>query len=458
MSIQIEELAPQHQLVHITLGDADYRPKFDAAMKDLSKKVQIPGFRTGHVPPGMVRKMYGNSVLLDELYKLVNSEMDHYLKENNYELLGDALPVENTLDFNSNEPKEYTFSYEIGIQPPVDVEKDVRDAKTFTRYTIEATETEIAEEMERLRRKYGKREDVDIVEDNDVIYAHLEELDADGNVLPEGHQKDTYFNLQMVREDKRDLFLGASSGSAQNIDDVFSVFTGERDKVAQNVLLMEKMTPEEAETLNGRYSVRIDKVARLMPADLDEAFYAEASKEYGEVADQASLESKIKEVIERYNSSMTEVSLENDLYSFINDTTQVPLPEVFLRKWYEKTNEKEVQSEHPEKEFEDFIKRLKQSLVFRHVQKKHDLAVTNDEVIEEAVIAVRQSYGQLGDDFVNYILQSQLKEKQFVENMQDRAMQKKFFAAVKQYVQIEEKPITLEAFQKMTKQEEAYAE
>jgi len=136
----------------------------------------------------------------------------------------------------------------------------------------------------------------------------------------------------------------------------------------------------------------------------------------------------------------------------------VPLPDVFLRKWYSQTNQKDSTAENFEAEFADFTNKLKQSLIYREVQKSHELNVSNDEIIQEALFAVRSSYGQMGEDFVQYILQSQLKDKAFVENMHDRVAQKKFFNVIKEYITIEEQPTTLEAFQQLNKTEEVYAE
>ena len=155
---------------------------------------------------------------------------------------------------------------------------------------------------------------------------------------------------------------------------------------------------------------------------------------------------------------MTEVSLENDLFKYLIDTTEVPLPDVFLRKWYSRSNEKAPDADNFEAEYADFSGKLKQSLIYREVQKSHDLSVTNEEILQEALMTVRASYGQMGEDLVQYILSSQIKDKAFVENMHDRVAQKKFFDAIKGYISIEEQPITMEDFQALTKNEAAYAE
>lgn len=459
MNLKIEQLGNLHNIIHIDIEAADYSEKFDKAIKDLGKKIQVPGFRIGHVPAGMVKKMYGDSVLADELNKIVNDQMGNYLKENNYELFGEALPVrEEHLELNYNEPRSYQFSYEIGIQPEINQIAQLVSGKTFTRYRIPAKEEEINQELDRLLKKYGKREDVETVEENDVVYAHVHELNDDGSVKEGGIHANTYFNIQMLNDDKQGLFLGAKTGDVKNIDDIFSVFNGDKVKIAKNILQMAEATEASVENIGGKFEFKIDRVARLIPAEINEEFFKAVVPEVGEISTEEELRRNLSDNIEAYNNSMTEVTLENEIFKFLGETTEIPLPEVFLRKWFEKTNEKEMSAEDFEKAFEQFRNQLKQSLIYKKVQKEHDIKVQNEEIINEAVIAVRMSYGQLGDDFVRYVTESQLKDKAFVENMHDRVMQKKFFEALKGYVSIEEKPITLEEYQQITKKEEVYAE
>ena len=458
MNVSIENLGPQHNIIRFSIENADYRERFEKALKELAKKSNFPGFRPGHVPMGMVKKMYGNTVVLEELYKIVNEQMNAYLKENNFELLGDALPVENQLDINHDELKTYEFAYEIGIQPTVHLEENINKDKSFTRYKINATEEEIDRELERILNKYGKREDVDVVEPNDVIYAHVHELNEDNTVKEGGVHADSYFNLQMVNDDQQNLFLGAKPGDVNNIDDVFSVFKGDKVKIAKNVLHLNEATEESLSGINTKFEFKIDRIARLFPAVMNEEFFTEISKEFGDITSETELRLKIKEGIEQYNRRVTEVTLENDLFKYLGDTTNVPLPEVFLRKWFKQSNEAEVTEDNFEAEFADFITKLKQSLIYRTVQKSHDLNVKNEEIIQEALTTVRMSYGQMGEDFIQYITQSQLKDKAFVENMHDRVAQQKFFEALKGYITIEEQAITAEEFQKLNKQEEVYAE
>ncbi len=458
MNVSVENLGNLHNIVHIEITHADYRDRFEKAIKDLSKKAQIPGFRVGHVPAGMVRKMYGESVLLEELYRVVNDQMNNWLKENNHELLGDALPVPVDLGVDHNQEKTYTFSYEIGIQPEIEVENILRNAAPFTRYRIAPKAEEINEEIDRLLRKHGERRDVEEVEENDVIYAHAVELNADGAPKEGGVAVDTYFNLQMLNDDSQNLFAGTKNGETKNISDIFSVFKGDKVRIAKNVLQLSEATEASVEEILPNFSFRVDRIARLFPAEMETGFFEKVSVEVGQVNSETELREKITEAIIGYNDQMTDTHLENTIFNYLMDTTPVPLPEVFLRKWYVHTNNKEEQAEDFESEFNTFLTNLRQSLVYRKVQQAHNIEVSNEEIYSEAYTTVARSYAQLGDEFVQYVLGSQLKDKQFIENMHNRVAQKKFFAALRTYVNLDEQPITLEAFQELTKKpEETYA-
>ena len=459
VNISIENLGLQHNIVRFTIANEDYRDRFEKSLKTLAKKAQIPGFRPGHVPSGMVKKMYGDSAMLDELYKIVNEQMNAYLKDNNYELLGDALPVEAELGLNISEAKTYQFAYEIGVQPAIDLTINLNKNKTLTRYQIDAKPEEVEQEFQRILIKYGERKDVDTIEENDVVYAHALELNDDGSPKADGINAETYFNLQMLHADFQSMFLGAKQDDVKNIDDVFSVFIGDKVKIAKNILHLTEATEESVESVSSKFEFKIDKIARMFPAELDDNFYEAISKEFGAIATETELREKIGAGISQYINIATEVTLENELFKYLIDTTEVPLPDVFLRKWFSKSNEKDIAATDFEAEFADFLTKLKQSLIYREVQKSHELSVTNEEIIQEAVNTVRASYGQMGDELVQYITQTQLKDTKFVETMHDRVAQKRFFDVIKGFITINPQPITLEAFQQLTKkEEEAYAE
>ncbi|MBC8047472.1 MAG: hypothetical protein H7Y00_11805 [Fimbriimonadaceae bacterium] len=459
MNITVEQLGDQHRILNIEITKEDYKPAFDKQIKELGKKIQMPGFRVGHTPISIVQKKFGDSVLAEELNKIVNEQLGNYLKENNVSILGDAIPVrDERLELVYSEPRDYIFSYEIGIQPKIDLEANLNKEKTFTRYRIPAKEEEINQELERLQKRYGIREDVEVAEEGDVIYVHLQELNDDGTMKENGIHAHSFFNHEMLTDEGLKIFKDVKKDFAQNIDDIFSVFKGDKKHVAKNVLMLENTDDEVVNAINPKFECKVERISKLIPAAIDDKFFNEVVKEYGEVEDEQQLRNKIKEVIEGYNDRSTEVSLENDIFKYLSETTNVELPDAFLRNWYKRTLDKEVSDEEFDNLFTKFINQLKQSLIFQKVQKEHGIDVQKEEIIQEAFETVKVSYGHLGDELVNYVAKNNLQDKNFIENMQDRIMQKKFFEALKNYVTIEDQPITLEEFQKLNKKEEAYAE
>ncbi|MFN0275336.1 MAG: trigger factor [Chitinophagales bacterium] len=459
MKVTKDSLGELNELLHFEITVEDYKPRYDKQIKDLRKKVQLPGFRVGNTPLGIIEKRFGDSVLAEELNKIVNEKMGDYLKENGYNLLGDAIPaIEERLELNYKESKPYKFSYEIGIQPTIDLSQNLNKNKTFTVYRIPAKDEEIMQEVERLKRKYGRREDVETAENGDVIYIHLHELNTSGTEKEGGIHAHSYFNFEMLTDAGLSEFTGVKKGEKKNIDDIFSVFKGDKSMVVKNVLMQEKADEMQIEAIEPKFEFIVERISRLYPAEIDDKFFNEVMKEYGEVESIEQLQEKIKQVIEEYNNRMTDVGVENEIYKHLSDTLEIPLPESFLRKWYKKTQEKEGGSEEFDKQFTQFLNQLKQSLIFQKIQREHGLEVKKEEVVNEAFENVRMSYGHLGDELVNYVAKNNLQDKNFVENMHDRVMQKKFFDSLKSYVNLEEQTTTLEEYQKLTKKEEEYAE
>ena len=186
---------------------------------------------------------------------------------------------------------------------------------------------------------------------------------------------------------------------------------------------------------------------RLIPAELNEAFFQSVSAEYGEVTDESALRERISGFIEQYNDNMTRVQLDNTLYKYLIEQTSIDLPDQFLENGSSTAVLPMVKTKRPSHN----LCRLKESLIFRKVQQEHQLEATQDEIIQAAVQHVRNSYGQLGEDFVRYIVESQPKERSFVESMHDRVMQEKFLDVIRNMISIDDQATTLEEYQSLQK-------
>ncbi len=450
MNVQTEQLGELHEKITITIDPADYQPSYNKALKDLAKKANFKGFRPGHVPMGMVKKLYGDQALAEELNKLVNEAIDKQLKSENKQLLGDPLPAEDEpVTINQNEAKEYVFQYEVGIQPEVELGLSASDS--FTWYKIPASDEDIQQEVSRLRKKYGKREEVDTAADEDVVYVHLQELDAEGENALHVH---SFYNREMLTEAGLEMLGSVAKDFKGTCEDIFALFKGEKEQVAKNVLQVKDADASSIDAIQPRFEIAVERIVRLMPAETDAAFFEAASGEYGEVSDMESLEANIRSAIEHYNNEMTRGRLDNDIYKALIDATQITLPEQFLEKWYAKNranNEEDEASAEEKEPLDVFLKRLKESLIFSHVQKNHEISANQEEVIQEAITHTRASYGQLGEEFVRYIVENNIKDRSFVESMHDRVLQNKFLDIIRGKVNIVDEAITLEAFQNLQK-------
>jgi len=463
LNVQSEHLGDLHELLTITISPEDYNEKFKASIKDLSKKVQIKGFRPGHVPAGMVKKMYGDQALADEINKMVNQAMDEHFKESGNEILGEPLSADDEMqEINHKDQKEYTFKFEIGIQPKFEL--GVSEKDTFTWYKIPAKDEDIDQEIERLQKKYGNREEVEQAEELDVVYVHLQELNEDGTSKEGGIHVHTFFNHEMLTEEGVAYFKDVKSDFSSNIPDLFALFKGEKEQVAKNVLQLQEVNEELLSNINSGFECKVERILRLVPAEMNEAFFTAVAAEYGEINDEETLKAAIRSAIEHYNDDMTRVRLENEVFKQLVANTEMVLPEAFLEKWYdrnhvqpakdaaENTGENTEETKSPEP-FPVFMKQLKESLLFSKVQKESDLKATQEEIINEAVNHTRATYGQLGEEFVKYIVENNIKDRKFVESMHDRVLQGKFLSIIREKVTTKDEAITLEEYQNLQKEE-----
>ena len=268
MNVQTEQLGELHEKITITIDPADYQPSYNKALKDLAKKANFKGFRPGHVPMGMVKKLYGDQALAEELNKLVNEAIDKQLKSENKQLLGDPLPAEDEpVTINQNEAKEYVFQYEVGIQPEVELGLSASDS--FTWYKIPASDEDIQQEVSRLRKKYGKREEVDTAADEDVVYVHLQELDAEGENALHVH---SFYNREMLTEAGLEMLGSVAKDFKGTCEDIFALFKGEKEQVAKNVLQVKDADASSIDAIQPRFEIAVERIVRLMPAETDAAF------------------------------------------------------------------------------------------------------------------------------------------------------------------------------------------
>ena len=392
MEIVRENISKLNDILSITLGVNDYSEKVEKALRNTAKKVDIKGFRKGMVPAGVVKKMYGNSVLAEEVNTILNDAIHNYIEENKLDILGQPLPVEDqkvTLEINT--PIDYTFKYEIGLQPSFTL-SHIESKPSYDQEEIVIDDKLLNDEVEHMQKRHGSNESPDDIAENDIIYVELVEVNADGSTKEGGVMNSTSFNVDILKAgDDKNKIMGLKKGDSVVLN-IFEAFERERESVLKHILNVKE---EEAANLGDTFKVTLSNVNRLVNASLDQAFF---DKVYGPgiINSEDEMRARITEELKAYFAKQTEVKVLQELAKDLIDKTEMDMPSDFLKRWIKVSNEKEITDEQLEKDFPAFEKELKWSLIVGKVSKEQEFKVEMEEIQQRTREIVQNQLIQYG--------------------------------------------------------------
>jgi trigger factor len=377
MNIAQEKIDDLNALVKITLAPEDYTPRVEKALKEQAKKANLPGFRKGMVPVAHIKRMYGKSILVEEINNMLNDNISKHLTDNKVEILGQPLPVlEDEKEYNWDYSDTFEFGYELGLAPAVDVEVSSKDK--FTHYNVKADEETLAERIKNIRKSYGKMTNPEVSAEGDVIYAELTQLAADGTEFEGGIVSTGSIRTDLVTDKKiLKTLVGVKKEDSFDLD-VNKAFNGDAATIAKLLNISE----EDAAELKSKFKVVVKNVNRLEEADLNQEFYDKIFGA-GVVTDEAGFKAKITEEVESMFKQDADRKLQNDIYEQLTSQTKMQLPDAFLRKWLKATNEK-LSDEELAQGYDDFAKNLKWTLIENKIIKDNDIKIDYKDVFETA--------------------------------------------------------------------------
>ncbi len=432
-------------VIRLSIEKSDYEATVNETLKDYRKKANMPGFRKGMVPAGLIKKMYGKAVLAEQINKMLSNELTRYINDEKLQILGEPLPNETEqkpIDFDHDDTFEFVF--DIGISPAIDL--DFQKTGKMPYFEINIDDEMINNQVEAFQNRFGSYVDAEISTEKDNLICSLRQLDENGVVLEGGIQvEDAQVSLQMVvaKKSKKSLLgLRAADLVKVNLKSAF-----ENDHYLKQVL---KIDDAQAETLVSDFELAVSKVNTFIPAELNEEMF---KKSLGGVTDITTIEEFKEKIAEdlkvnlRYSSE----------YRFLLDTKEalvnfvgMKLPEEFLKRWLVYSNEK-ITKEQVEEEFSHFVKDLEWTLIKNRLSKDNQLQVTEDDVVasakEMALMQFRQ-YGMFSvpDEYLDNYAKSILKN----EEERHRLIEKKAETLVLEYIKInaglEVKTVTQKAF------------
>lgn len=440
-------------VISIDVEVNDYQPKVEKVLKDYKKRAQMPGFRQGHVPMGLVKKMYGNNVLAEELNRMLLDELDSYIKSSNIELLGNPLPVaDDQLKLDVNSPADHTFKYEIAIAPQFDAEVSEKDK--FTYYKVNIDDALIDKYTEDLRRRYGKVGEVDAAKAVDMLQGTFVQLDENGEELPNGISNSSTIALEYLENDKaKKMLTGAKAG------DEFVIDPADVSKGHDDMGRMLGISHDEVHAIEGqKFRFTVEKVYEMTPADLGQEFYDQI---FGKdaVDSEEAFRAKVKEELTKTFGRDSDFLLVRHVQDNFMEKLNLPLPDEFLKRWLVAANEKPVTMEQVESEYDEYAKGLRWQLIENKLVNNLGIKVQPEELQGAVEANMRMQFERYGytpdDETMKSAVQRAMQDEEQVRQVYRDLVNQALLNAYKETYKLKEKQVDFDEFVKLATGEPA---
>ena len=434
MYITRENIDALNAVVKVDIIADDYQPKVDKILVDYRKKADIPGFRKGHVPMGMIKKQYEKSVMIDEVNKLLQDSLNKYLTEEKLEILGNPIPrIQEDFSWDT---KSFSFEFELGLVPQFEV--NLTSKKKITQYVINADKSLIDKEVENLQSRYGKMSAVAIISEKTNVTG-------------------TFVNEEKNIENKSTINLSDVKGKANlkkfvgsKVGDVIELKTKGLFSEESKLMGALGLTKDEIDGLNIKVLFTIEETTEIELADLDQELFDKLFTD-GSVKSVTELRNKIKEDAEKQFQQQADQQLLNSVTEFLIDNTSFDLPSEFLQKWLATAGEKQLTPEQATEEYNKSEKGLRYQLIQEKILKDNDIKLDYEELKDYAKGFIKTQMAQFGnmnpeetelDDIANRILGNQEEAKK----LQDQLLSQKLMTFYKEKMTFKTKKVNYEGF------------
>ena len=432
----------------MTIEPADYQEQVEKTLKNYRKKAQVPGFRPGMVPMGMIKKQYGTAVKVEEINKLMGEKLYGYIQENKIEMLGEPLPSEKQVPQDFEKESDLTFVFDIAVAPEFKVELTNKDKIDY--YQIKMEDKLIDDQVQMYASQAGEFVKAETFSGNDTITGDMRELDADGNTKEGGIAAEGAMVMPayIKDEDQKKLFDGCKAGDIIT----FNPKKAYPDNDAEVASLL-KVQKDDVKDLTADFSYQITEIRHFQPAEVDQKLFDRVFGE-GTVTDEKAFREKIAETIAPQLQQNSDYKFMLDLRQYAeNKVGELTFPEALLKRVMMQNN-KDKGADFVEKNFEGSIKELKWHLIKQQLVAANNIKVEEADLKAVAKEAIRAQFAQYGmsnvpDDVLENYAAEQLKKRENIDNFVDRAVETKLTEALKNVVKLNQKEVTLEDFNKL---------
>ena len=440
-------------VLKIEVVKADYSDQMEKNLRSLRQKANIPGFRKGMVPMGMIKKMYGKSVEAEEVNKLVTESMYKYIQENQVSVLGEPLiNEEKQQEINFDTQEDFDFYFDLALSPEINIELNKRDK--LTSYQILVTDEAIDKQIESYQANFGSYDDTaEDVEEKDLVKGTVAELEngapKEGGILVE---EAVLMPMYIKNEEEKGKFVGAKKNSVV-VFNPNKAYEGAEAEIASFLKVEKDSVPE----ITNDFSFEIKEITRHKGAELNQELFDKIFGE-GVVTSEEEFRSKVKDSIAEQYAPETDYKFMQDARKlFLKKTADVAFADDLLKRWL-LTSDKNNTKEKVEEDYPKVVEDLKYHLVRESLVKKNDIKVEDEDVNILARKVTKAQFAQYGmlsmpDDMLNNYAADMLKNKQTLQNIIDRVIDEKLSDWLKGKVKIETKDTTSEDFLTLMKEE-----
>jgi trigger factor len=448
MNITKENINALNATITVKIEKNDYEATVNEVLKDYRKKANMPGFRPGKVPAGLVKKMYGKAVTADEVNKMLSHNLSQYFVDEKLNILGDPLPNEEkqpTINWDKDE--DFEFVFDIAVAPDIEVKLDKQDKLTY--YAITVDEDTVNKQVEAYTGRFGENVNVEEVSEKDLIRGNFVQLDSEGNERQDGIKAERVIvSVDLIKDETiKSEIMGKKTGDSLIFDPIKAY--DNRHEVGHLL----NLSHEDAEKIEGDFRFTILEVLRFIPAEINEELFKKAFGEDTEVKTEDDFRNKIKKDLESNFVFSSNYKFSLDTKEALIEKVEMELPEEFLKRWIKVTN-KNLTDEQIENDFPNFIKDLRWQLIRDRLMKDNDINVSEEEIKTEGKRIAAMQFSQYGmfnvpDEHLENYAAQMMKNEEEKKRLYMKAEENKILDMIKSKVTLEEKEIGHEEFNKL---------
>ena len=440
MNITREQRDGGVSLLKIVVNEADYGQAVESQLREYKRKANVPGFRPGMVPMGIVKKMYGKHVVAEQSYHLASNSAFEYLKKENIDYVGDIIPSEEQGAFDFDNNTEFEFVFEFGEAPKIDVELSAKDKVTYTKIKVDKKMHN--DYRSNYLRRYGRLVEVDKVANDEALNVTLDNGDM--------RIEEAYVGLISMTEEERKAWKNKKVGykTKVNINELYK-------KPEQRAAVL-SVKENELESINPEFELEITKIRRFADPELNEEFFKMAFPA-GNVTNEEELDKFFDEEIERELKRETDFMFVNTIRNFIIEKAQLQMPEEFLKRWLYVINEGKFSREEIEKDFTPFLKMFTWNYLQKHFITEGDLKVSQEDAKAEAMSFAQMQFAQYGmpsapADMLENFAKQIMDNKEQLQKIYEKLYEEKVVEYIRGKVKVTEKAVSADDFAKLAQE------